>query len=226
MTELPIRDVVPAHRFDEAKLAEWMAAHVAGYVAPLRVQQFQGGASNPTFLLTAGDGHLYVLRKKPPGQLLSSAHQVDREYRAMKALAGQIADLTTESTLVEALRTAHRTCESHIEALSALAKRREIGAQGISEVVKRAAAGVLGIGAAAVDFVRGEKVAKNLRDDYAALSLAVIGYVMLYTVGMSLGDHEVARDYRGEPTGAGGDDRAHGAERDHGNPHAAGRNVH
>ena len=90
MTELPIRDVVPAHRFDEAKLAEWMAAHVAGYVAPLRVQQFQGGASNPTFLLTAGDGHLYVLRKKPPGQLLSSAHQVDREYRAMKALAGQI----------------------------------------------------------------------------------------------------------------------------------------
>lgn len=114
------------------------------------------------------------------------------EEHIHKALAGQIADLTTESTLVEALRTAHRTCESHIEALSALAKRREIGAQGISEVVKRAAAGVLGIGAAAVDFVRGEKVAKNLRDDYAALSLAVIGYVMLYTVGMSLGDHEVA----------------------------------
>ena len=52
--------------------------------------QFKGGQSNPTFLLTAGDGHLYVLRKKPPGQLLSSAHQVDREYRAMKALAGHI----------------------------------------------------------------------------------------------------------------------------------------
>ena len=90
MADLPVRDVVPAHRFDEARLAEWMAAHVVGYVAPLRVQQFQGGASNPTFLLTAGDGHLYVLRKKPPGQLLSSAHQVDREYRAMKALAGHI----------------------------------------------------------------------------------------------------------------------------------------
>lgn len=87
---LPVREVVPAHRFDEAKLAAWMAAHVEGYVPPLRVQQFQGGASNPTFLLTAGDGHLYVLRKKPPGQLLSSAHQVDREYRAMKALAGHI----------------------------------------------------------------------------------------------------------------------------------------
>ncbi len=86
----PVRDVVPAHRFDEAKLAAWMTEAVDGYVPPLRVQQFQGGASNPTFLLTAGDGHRYVLRKKPPGQLLSSAHQVDREYRAMKALAGHI----------------------------------------------------------------------------------------------------------------------------------------
>lgn len=90
MTDLPIRDVVPAHRFDEARLAAWMTANVDGYQGPLRVQQFQGGASNPTFLLTAGDGHLYVLRKKPPGQLLSSAHQVDREYRVMKALYGHI----------------------------------------------------------------------------------------------------------------------------------------
>src|SRR5436190_1929803 len=90
MPDLPVRDVVPAHRFDEGKLAAWMAANVEGYRAPLRVQQFQGGASNPTFLLTGGDGHLYVLRKRPPGQLLSSAHQVDREYRAMKALAGHI----------------------------------------------------------------------------------------------------------------------------------------
>jgi len=87
---LPVRDVVPAHRFDESRLAAWMAANVEGYRGPLLVQQFQGGASNPTFLLTAGDGHRYVLRKKPPGQLLSSAHQVDREYRAMKALHGQI----------------------------------------------------------------------------------------------------------------------------------------
>ena len=90
MTDLPIRDVVPAHRFDEARLAAWMTANVDGYQGPLRVQQFQGGASNPTFLLTAGDGHLYVLRKKPPGHLLSSAHQVDREYRVMKALHGHI----------------------------------------------------------------------------------------------------------------------------------------
>jgi aminoglycoside phosphotransferase (APT) family kinase protein len=90
MAENPVRDVVPAHRFDEGRLAAWMAENVEGFKGPLKVQQFQGGASNPTFLLTGGDGWLYVLRKKPPGQLLSSAHQVDREYRAMKALAGHI----------------------------------------------------------------------------------------------------------------------------------------
>lgn len=86
----PVRDVLPAHRFDEARLADWMAANVEGYRGPLRVQQFQGGASNPTFLVTGGDGHRYVLRKKPPGQLLASAHQVDREFRAMRALEGQV----------------------------------------------------------------------------------------------------------------------------------------
>ncbi|TAL31405.1 phosphotransferase [Phenylobacterium sp.] len=86
----PVRDVLPAHRFDEARLADWMAANVEGYRGPLRVQQFQGGASNPTFLVTAGDGHRYVLRKKPPGQLLASAHQVDREFRAMRALEGHV----------------------------------------------------------------------------------------------------------------------------------------
>ena len=86
----PVRDVLPAHRFDEARLADWMAANVEGYRGPLRVQQFQGGASNPTFLVTGGDGHRYVLRKKPPGELLASAHQVDREFRAMRALEGQV----------------------------------------------------------------------------------------------------------------------------------------
>jgi aminoglycoside phosphotransferase (APT) family kinase protein len=57
-----------------------------GFAGPLSVQQFGGGQSNPTFLLSAS-GRRYVLRKKPPGQLLKSAHQVDREYRIMKALA-------------------------------------------------------------------------------------------------------------------------------------------
>lgn len=79
----PVRD---NHRFDEAALERYLADHVEGFRGPLTVRQFSGGQSNPTFLLEAG-GRRYVLRKKPPGQLLKSAHQVDREYRAMKALA-------------------------------------------------------------------------------------------------------------------------------------------
>jgi len=83
MAELtPVRK---GHEFDEAALARFMAAHVEGFAGPLRVQQFEGGQSNPTFMLEGASGR-YVLRKQPPGQLLPSAHQVDREYRAMKAL--------------------------------------------------------------------------------------------------------------------------------------------
>jgi aminoglycoside phosphotransferase (APT) family kinase protein len=75
------------HRFDADRLAVWMGANVEGFSGPMDVSQFQRGASNPTFMLTAGPNR-YVLRKKPPGQLLASAHQVDREYRVMKALGG------------------------------------------------------------------------------------------------------------------------------------------
>ncbi len=78
-------EVRAAHRLDETVLARWLEANVEGYAGPLSVRQFQGGASNPTYLLTAGSGR-YVMRKKPPGQLLASAHQVDREFRVMKAL--------------------------------------------------------------------------------------------------------------------------------------------
>ncbi|MEO9211976.1 MAG: phosphotransferase family protein, partial [Caulobacteraceae bacterium] len=73
------------HRFDAGPLEAWMAANVEGSAGPLDIAQFNRGASNPTFLLTAGEGR-FVLRKKPPGALLPSAHQVDREYRVMKAL--------------------------------------------------------------------------------------------------------------------------------------------
>lgn len=90
VSDLPVRDVVPAHRFDEANLHTWLRARVPEVGHRLEVRQFQGGASNPTFLLTTDGGHRFVLRKKPPGQLLSSAHQVDREYRVMKALDGLV----------------------------------------------------------------------------------------------------------------------------------------
>lgn len=80
-----VGEVRPAHRFDENRLAEWLSANLEGAPRKIAVRQFHGGASNPTFLIEAGDD-LLVLRKKPPGQLLASAHQVDREYRVMKAL--------------------------------------------------------------------------------------------------------------------------------------------
>ncbi len=78
--------VAPANAFDEARLATWMAANVPGFQGPLSAAQFKGGQSNPTYLLTAG-GHRYVLRRKPLGDLLPSAHAVDREFRVISALA-------------------------------------------------------------------------------------------------------------------------------------------
>lgn len=74
-----------AHAFDEAALAAYLQREAGIPAAGLLVQQFAGGQSNPTFLLTSGSNR-FVLRKKPPGKLLKSAHQVDREYRIMKAL--------------------------------------------------------------------------------------------------------------------------------------------
>ncbi len=79
--------VAEAQRFDEAALERYLSAHAPGFVAPLAgVQQFRGGQSNPTFLLRAADGQQYVLRRKPSGPLLPSAHAVDREFRVIGAL--------------------------------------------------------------------------------------------------------------------------------------------
>ena len=74
-----------AHRFDEAALARWMEVHVAGYAGPLVVEQFKGGQSNPTYKLVT-PGRNYVLRRKPPGQLLQGAHAIEREARVLTAL--------------------------------------------------------------------------------------------------------------------------------------------
>jgi aminoglycoside phosphotransferase (APT) family kinase protein len=70
-----------------ARLEAWCAAEVPGFVGPLTATRFAGGQSNPTYRLDSG-GASYVLRRKPPGVLLPSAHQVQREYRVMKALGG------------------------------------------------------------------------------------------------------------------------------------------
>ncbi len=85
-SDVEITAVREAHRFDEAALARYLAANLDGFEGTLQVGQFEGGQSNPTFHLTS-NGRRYVLRKKPPGDLLPSAHQVDREYRVMTALA-------------------------------------------------------------------------------------------------------------------------------------------
>jgi aminoglycoside phosphotransferase (APT) family kinase protein len=74
-----------ADRLDEAKLAAWMADNVAGYRGPLRLSKFKGGQSNPTYKIDAESGS-YVLRRKPFGVLLPSAHAVDREYRVIAGL--------------------------------------------------------------------------------------------------------------------------------------------
>jgi aminoglycoside phosphotransferase (APT) family kinase protein len=71
--------------FDEASLARWMEGNVPGFAGPLTVEQFKGGQSNPTYKLVT-PGRSYVLRRKPPGQLLKGAHAVEREAKVLIGL--------------------------------------------------------------------------------------------------------------------------------------------
>ncbi len=79
----PVRE---NHRFDESSLERYLVERMPHFRGPLTVRQFVGGQSNPTFMLETSRER-YVMRKKPPGTLLQSAHQVEREYRIIKALA-------------------------------------------------------------------------------------------------------------------------------------------
>lgn len=78
----PVRD---KHRFEVGRLQAYLEEQLPGFRGPLRVREFKGGQSNPTYRLESPGGQL-VLRRKPPGKLLPSAHAVDREYRAIAAL--------------------------------------------------------------------------------------------------------------------------------------------
>jgi aminoglycoside phosphotransferase (APT) family kinase protein len=78
----PVRE---AHQFDIEALESYLREHLEGFTSPVQIRQFKGGQSNPTFWLGRGDRQM-VLRKKPPGKLLPSAHAVEREYRVMEAL--------------------------------------------------------------------------------------------------------------------------------------------
>jgi aminoglycoside phosphotransferase (APT) family kinase protein len=70
---------------DTSRLEPYLAEHLPGFNGPLKVSKFPGGQSNPTFHVRAGEQQ-YVLRRKPPGELLASAHAVDREFRVISAL--------------------------------------------------------------------------------------------------------------------------------------------
>jgi aminoglycoside phosphotransferase (APT) family kinase protein len=92
---MPLNDqlgaVREAHRLDQEALQAYLSDHIQGFGELLELQQFRGGQSNPTYLLTTSSPlstskQRYVLRKKPPGKLLPSAHAVEREYRVMRAL--------------------------------------------------------------------------------------------------------------------------------------------
>src|SRR5260370_18588742 len=79
----PVRAI---HRFDESRFERYLIDQMPGFRAPLRIRQFAGGQSNPTYMLETSAAR-FVMRKKPPGTLLQSAHQVEREFRIIKALA-------------------------------------------------------------------------------------------------------------------------------------------
>lgn len=82
------RPVEDRHRFDEMRLEAWMREHVEDYEGPVTVLQFKGGQSNPTYRLNTPK-RSYVMRRKPFGKLLPSAHAVDREFKVIAALGKQ-----------------------------------------------------------------------------------------------------------------------------------------
>src|SRR4026207_2018386 len=86
-SDVAIVDVLPQHRFDEQALWRYLQAQLDDFAGPAEPRQFQGGQSNPTYLIRTPTKK-FVLRKKPPGKLLPSAHLVEREYRILRALPG------------------------------------------------------------------------------------------------------------------------------------------
>jgi aminoglycoside phosphotransferase (APT) family kinase protein len=82
------KEVAERLRFDVGRLEAYLREHIEGFAGPITLKQFKGGQSNPTYLVETSERR-YVLRRKPPGKLLPSAHAVDREYRVISALYAQ-----------------------------------------------------------------------------------------------------------------------------------------
>ncbi len=112
------------------------------------------------------------------------------EEHIEKAIKGQIQDLKDDPEFVQEIQTIHRKVQHHIADLKGLVDRRNAG--GAVDVIKKAGSTVAGIAAGAIDLLRTEGLPKNLRDDYAAFSLATISYVMLHTTALALGEREVS----------------------------------
>lgn len=112
------------------------------------------------------------------------------EKHITKALDAQIEDLEDYPTVVTELRTINATTQSHVRTLESLAD--DFGGEGPTGTIKKLGSALAGLAAGAIDLVRNESLPKNLRDDYTAINLATIGYVMLHTTALSLGNREVA----------------------------------
>ena len=92
------REVSARNRVDEKLLEAYLRLHVDGFCGPLQLSEFTIGTSNPTFLIST-PGRRYVLRRKPAGDLLPSAHAVDREFRALSALSSSLIPVARPLTL-------------------------------------------------------------------------------------------------------------------------------
>lgn len=118
-----------------------------------------------------------------------------------KAIRGQIEDFDEDRpAFTRYLRDIQSQIQQHTSVLRGLASRRQVNGGGIAEAIKRVASSVAGAGAALIDIVRNEKLPKDLRDDYTAVNLAVIGYAMLHTTAVALNDNEVAEIARSHMT--------------------------
>ncbi|HEU4699291.1 MAG TPA: hypothetical protein VFS40_08930 [Gemmatimonadales bacterium] len=133
------------------------------------------------------------MTSKDPKEAVNSyvTDMLSLERHIKQALDGQISDYRKDYPEVSSeLERIQSSVEFHISALEGLSNAR--GAQGVAEAIKKAGSALLGLGASAVNIVRNEGAPKSLRDDFSAASLATIGYVMLHTTALSLGDQEVA----------------------------------
>lgn len=112
------------------------------------------------------------------------------EEHIEKAIKGQIKDLKDDPDFLREIQSINRTVEHHISDLKALVDRRDAG--GAADAIKKVGSNLAGLAAGAIDLLRTEGMPKNLRDDYAAFSLATISYVMLHTTALAMGNREVS----------------------------------